>query len=73
MKTIREWLEELPEPYRTQAIDNTMERELSQAEPSMHEAILGAFVWEETIEGFYYWAKLHHKFICKDIYESLDN
>lgn len=29
-KTIREWLEELPEPYRTQAINNSTEERLSE-------------------------------------------
>ena len=66
MKTIREWLEELPEPYRTQAIDNYENPECNMykrgdwTEPekkqeSLVDAIYDAFIWLRTPEGFQYW------------------
>lgn len=59
MKTIREWIEELPEPYRTQAIDNTSESVLTVEEQSLYEAVIGAFNWKESTEGFKYWNDFH--------------
>lgn len=66
MKTIREWLEELPEPYRTQAIDNYENPECNMyksedctiSEPipkNLVDAISEAFIWCDTPEGFNYW------------------
>ena len=59
MKTIREWLEELPEPYRTQAIDNTSESDLMIEEESLADAVIGAFSWNESPEGEIYWGDFH--------------
>ena len=59
MKTIREWLEELPEPYRTQAIDNTSESVLMIEKESLSEAVLVAFSWWDSPEGLEYWSDFH--------------
>ncbi len=61
-KTIKEWLEELPEPYRTQAllnIENRSRKNLIMS--SLKNALNFAFDWDNSKEGFDYWAKLFLK------------
>ena len=60
MKTIKEWLMELPEPIRSRAlkyesdpIDNWNETTYN-----MNNALLCAFKWVATKEGGDYWAKV---------------
>lgn len=60
MKTIREWLEGLPEPYRTQAMNNTIrvgKRSLDSISicNSLYWVIQEAFVWQDSPEGGKYW------------------
>lgn len=57
-KTIKEWLEDLPEPYRTQALNNTDEDLLEITEETQSEALNTAFWWSETKEGHDYWSQL---------------
>jgi len=57
-KTIKEWLNELPEPYRSQAIENAENTEsgcLDGVETSIFGALMGGFVWLESKEGSDYW------------------
>lgn len=56
-KTIREWFETFPEPYRTQAIENTRERSLNTKAPSAIEALSLGFVWSSSQQGLGYWLK----------------
>jgi hypothetical protein len=56
MKSISEWLDQLPEPYRTKALDN-MEWDDYSAD-DMVDALQGAFLWENTPEGHKYWLDL---------------
>lgn len=58
LKTVAAWLETLPEPYRTQAIDNMLERRKTELETSLRLAIANAFVWDETPQGYDYWASV---------------
>jgi hypothetical protein len=58
MKTIREWYNELPEEVREKALANTAEDELDTMEPDLYNALAGMFWWEETPEGFLYWAEV---------------
>jgi hypothetical protein len=57
-KTTQQWFKKLPEPYRTQALDN-LSREpdyVKNAEsPSIVSALVSGFEWEKTPEGFDYW------------------
>lgn len=56
MKTIRQWLEELPEPYRTQALENIRVKEvLGLPELSFEVALRSAFTWDATPQGYDYW------------------
>lgn len=64
MKTIREWLEELPEPYRTQALENVNEHDPKiidelPSEQTAKKALSGAFVWMFTEQGERYWFDLY--------------
>ena len=57
MKTIRQWLEELPDPYRTQALENIRVKEvLDLPELSFSVALRSAFTWDATPQGYDYWS-----------------
>lgn len=64
MKTIREWLEELPMPYRTQAIENTSELVLKVEKAYLSESLLCSFYWRNSPQGLDYWS---------DFYDTLDD
>jgi hypothetical protein len=61
MKTILEWLQELPEPYRSEAIENVIKAKRTQKRDSLEDALLSAFPWEKTKQGWEYWDNLHTK------------
>jgi len=60
MKTIKEWLSELPEPARSQALDNYEGPENRMAS-SILEALMIAFIWEATVEGWDYWNNIYEE------------
>jgi len=64
MKSRIEWLQDLPEPYRSQAIDNC----IAQNEPndymymdkkSLKATVLESFCWKQTLQGWHYWNELY--------------
>jgi hypothetical protein len=57
MKTIEQHLNELPEPYRTKAL-KYIEPETTQTQS---EALMDAFNWSDSKEGFHYWDKLYDR------------
>lgn len=59
MKTNKEWLEELPEPIRSEALAN-LDTHINYL--TLLDAIYSSFVWASTKEGHDYWAE-----IAKDI------
>jgi len=62
-KTIGWWLNQLPEPYRTQALTNwkkDFSYKSNKLFDSVWEAILQGFIWGETPEGRDYWADYYH-------------
>lgn len=59
MKTIKEWLESLPEPHRTQALANASDS-LTTTTPSLTSAIAGGFAWAYSPEGYEYWDDFFH-------------
>lgn len=65
MKTIREWLEELPEPYRTQAIENVVERNPFELAENIEQALWMAFSWMNSPQGGDYWCSLHDKLMVE--------
>ena len=58
MKTINYYLNQLPEPYRSQAIANTDESKLNLFATNLLNSIWTAFVWMNTPEGGDYWINL---------------
>ena len=60
MKTIKEWLQELPDGYRELALANlvddvcTFGQENKQVD-SLSEAVQDAFSWHDVDEGFGFW------------------
>ena len=60
MKTIKEVLETLEEPYRSQSLENLdlehhVNKSWERSEKLQSEAIVFAFDWCETKEGYEYW------------------
>lgn len=61
MKLVTEWLKELPEPYQSLAIKYNKEqkRHNNNAQAAtLKSAIVQAFAWVKTKEGFKKWYKL---------------
>lgn len=60
-KAVIEWIEEdLPSPYKEQALKNMVSPRLRY--DSLKMALVSAFEWMETPQGFDYW---------KEVYDSL--
>lgn len=57
-KTIREWLETLPEPYRSDALGNAPKSVLHITYRCLDHAISGAFLWSRTPQGYCYWESI---------------
>jgi hypothetical protein len=56
MKTIKEWLESLPEPHRKQALANCHKIEQRKAQYSNPIlALKDAFSWTNSPQGYEYW------------------
>lgn len=58
IKTVREWLMELPDGVRDKAIKNAESEEepsLDLHEVSLAGSILGSFTWSSSPEGQLYW------------------
>jgi len=66
MKTIREWLSELPEEIAKEAIEETIrlsdEIHLSVKDYSLKEALLGMFCWDKSKKGNDYWLEIVEKY-----------
>jgi len=58
MKTVKEWLETLPEPYRTQALENAIKSKLDDSSPDFGSAVIMGFIWEKSPQGWDYWNKI---------------
>jgi hypothetical protein len=55
MKTVRQWFETLPEPYRTQAIENSLPGNLLATVSSLQMAFSCGFTFRHSKEGLNYW------------------
>ena len=54
-KTTASHFKTFPEPYRTQAIENTAQPRLYVRDENPYEALHGAFDWAASEQGFGYW------------------
>lgn len=59
-KTVKEWLELLPEPYRSQALENVSEHISMSKQKTIFKAI-DSFEWYVSNQGFYYWLDVYSK------------
>lgn len=67
-KPIREWFNELPEPFHSQAVRNATrdmleagldpEKEFNELEPSKYDALSKSFIWMSSPEGDTYWRNI---------------
>lgn len=62
-KTAKEWFEEFPEPYRTQALDNADKELLNFKFSSALEAVKGTFFWDDSPERHDYWHDFKHQLL----------
>lgn len=58
MKTIRQWFNTMPEPYRREAFENTPTEHLEYNAQTIGGA-LAIFKWRDTPQGFGYWFEVH--------------
>lgn len=65
-KTIKEWLEELPEPYRTEALANLFEKNKSLVKSTLADALIAAFGWKITPQGYDYWRDIFDKLLYNE-------
>jgi hypothetical protein len=59
MKKISEWLNELPEPQRTLALENFSSEDVMVDKLSL--ALLRGFCWRNTPQKHQYWSELFNK------------
>lgn len=62
MKTIQQYLEELPHPIKDFALQNLRPSFAGEKVDSMHAAIGLAFDWEKVEFGFDFWAKVQDSY-----------
>ena len=64
-KTIEQWFQELPEPYKTLAITNAAKQSTLNFNKEdvncnkLSDAIAIGFLWQETLEGESYWEEVY--------------
>ena len=60
MPTARQHFEKFPEPYRSQAIENTLKEVLKRKYKTPKEALLWCFTWCHTLQKYEYWKNFYH-------------
>jgi hypothetical protein len=70
MKTAKEWFQKLPEPYRTQALENSDGLKIKYQ--SLPDALMGNFTWDDTPQGDEYWDKIHDRAKSGEIDRNLN-
>jgi hypothetical protein len=65
MATIEQHLNNLSEPHRTQALNNVISilKDFEQEGITDSEALIRAFDWEDSSQGFDYWEQLYDKLV----------
>ena len=63
MKKIKEWLSEINEPYKSQALNNLTNESIIKHE-SFSSALQCAFIWKDSKEGYDYWKRIFN--VTKD-------
>ena len=57
-KTVKQWLNTLKEPYKTKALNNLNKRVTNVKAINLNKALLQAFDWDMSLEGYEYWSDL---------------
>ncbi len=63
MKTVKEWLEELPEPFREHALKNAMPDALNFTSSAIYNALNMSFVFDESPEGAPFWCQVWNSLV----------
>ena len=66
LRTIENWLQDLPEPYRSQALKNMWWEDAHTAAHSLEYALHQAFNWSKSPEGYKYWHNYHAGLVGND-------
>ena len=69
-KTIREWFQELPEPYASQAIANSLPGNLMATCDNIFMAFSCGFTFKNSKEGLGYWKEYYEKMYLADQQEK---
>ena len=77
-KTIEQWFQELPEPYRTQTLENcekqsTIDWNAADATcDKLSDAVALGFLWQDTPEGEEYWQEVYDTIAANEFDEEHD-
>ena len=77
-KTIEQWFQELPEPYKTKALTNCQEQstiDFNAADATcnkLSEAVAFGFLWQDTLEGEPYWQEVYDTISANEFDEEHD-
>jgi len=66
MKTIKQHLNDLPEPYRTQALENMLPGEADAEVEYRSDAVICGIYWAETPQGTSYWNAFYIKLLNQE-------
>jgi|GEM_PF-2005942 len=72
MKIVKDWLLELPAPYRSCAIKNHEGYKCPEECKSLSGALIMAFKWSSTPEGKMYWENVH-RMSCSGMYVDIEH
>lgn len=62
MKTAREWADHLPEPIKTQFIENCKPFEILESKyPSISTAIKASLYWAQSLQNHFYWEEIYYR------------
>ncbi len=70
-KTVREWLSELEQPYRLEAIRQLKEKDAQGTASSLSRALQVAFPWSTSRKGSHYWHAVYTKILAQEEHELI--
>lgn len=70
MKTIRNWLDQLKEPERTEALSNMCPSGMTEKEDCLGDALFAAFTWGNTTQGNEYWSEIQRAIRSETYYDA---
>jgi hypothetical protein len=61
-KSLTSWYNELPEPIKSEAIENCKRNPDTIVADSLYSAILVGFMWTTSKQGYQYWNNISKKY-----------